>query len=79
MAWFAYRTYGRLEGMATYAAKLLAPAEGFGLRSRFFYPAGKERAYYAVLAHLRPCKFTTKTEPYDLYKNPYSLTTHKLL
>ena len=41
-----------LEDTARYAGLLLAPAEGFGLRPRFFLPFGKKRAYYAVWAHL---------------------------
>ena len=40
---------GTLEDTARYAGLLLAPAEGFG--RGFFYPSGKKRAFYAVLAH----------------------------
>ena len=39
----------KLEDTARYAGLLLAPAEGFG--RAFFWPSGKKRAYYAVLAH----------------------------
>ena len=38
-----------LEDTARYAGLLLAPAEGFG--RGFFFPSGKKRAYYAVLAN----------------------------
>ena len=38
-----------LEDMTRYAGLLLAPVEGFGLRTRAFLP-GKKRAFYTVLA-----------------------------
>ena len=37
-----------LEGTVRYAGLLLAPAEGCGIRPRFFYPSGQKRAFYAV-------------------------------
>ena len=44
-----------IEGTASYAGLLLAPAEGIGLRPRLFLPfGGKKRAFYAVFAFFRP-------------------------
>ena len=44
----------QLEGTARYAGLLLAPAEGYGLRPRFFLPFGQKGAFYAVFAYFRP-------------------------
>ena len=44
-----------LEDTARYAGLLLAPAEGFSLRPRAFFPLrAKQKPYYAVLANFRP-------------------------
>ena len=42
----------QLEGLARFAALLLAPAEGFSLRAGLFFALGtKKQTYYAALAH----------------------------
>ena len=47
---------GTLEGMYCYAGDLLAPAEGFGLRPRFFFfPLGQQNNVHAglpILGHV---------------------------
>ena len=39
-----------LEGEARYAGILLAQAKGFG--QGFFWPSGRERAFYTILAQI---------------------------
>ena len=43
-----------LEDTARIEGLRLAAAEGFGPRLSLCFPLGQKRAYYAVLAHLRP-------------------------
>ena len=50
-----------LEGTALYAGFLLAPAEGFILWPRFFFPFGQKRTFYAVFAYFWCPVVTSKT------------------